>query len=692
MAPTQGTLIILDIGRNVSSAESKNQKSFFEEAKECTARIIERKIMSEGKNVIAIFLLGSKNTNNNMANQCEGAFKHIELLTEFKTPTWEMIKNLPDEPSKSKGDWFDALIVAADYYKNCTSGIQFSSKKIILMTNFKKLPAFDPESVNVVLNGFKEEKFEVDVLGPDIYSDEHNEESIQLARQFVESTDGVAETFENTMQYLMFHKKREIKATPWNVDLSFGNNIKIPVSAYKRIKDETVVKKWEKAVLDPVTNSTSASEAIVKTKEYINPDNKKVEHSQKISGYHYGQKIIPFSESDKLMLYQSGEKCLSVYGFTYAGNIKWQNLNGDGLHYVFGRKGDKKAQEAIRCLVECLHELKLVGIVRRVYNKNNAPTMFALFPVIDTNNFICLSMVALAFKEEIKQMSFPSTNLKKYQCTDEQVEAFVDLIKAMDLTKAYDDTFDDAEAFPIAECVSPSAQYMLDCIAYRAMNPGKPLPKPRQEIISLFEVPPLIAKNAKDPLDRIKKLFTLNKIEPKPKRNKNIGIDIDVLQPLADLKTDSSVSDIPKIQMPASKEPDEIKNIGTIDPIGDFKALKSQNKTLAELGPEMIKVIENLVQFNIDGNFIKVLEVIKFLRSEYAESDPSDYNSWLQKFKTESHSHNKTVFNLIIEKNAGFILKEENELSSYDNEYSHEESQLYENNTIPQSEIGRAHV
>lgn len=544
------------------------------------------------------------------------------------------------------------------------------------------------------IKGFKEEGYEVDILGPDIYSDEHDKESIQLARQFVESTDGATATFEHTMQYLLFHRKKAVKANPWNVDLSIGPNIKIPVSSYIRLKVEPALKKWMKAVKDPIANTTSTSETLVKIREFVNQDNEKVEQSDTIAGYHYGQKIVPFSECDKDMLYKSGEKCLSIYGFTNADNIQWQNLSGDGLQYVYARKDDKKAQEVLKCLVMNLHELNLVGIVRKVHNNNNAPKMFALLPVIDTN-FVCLSMIALIYKEDIKQMSFPSTNLKKHECTDEQVNAFVDLIKAMDLTKAYDETFDDSEAFPIAECYSPSAQYVFDCIAFRAMNPDKPLPKPRKEIMDLFEVPPMLVKNAKEPINKIKTLFTLNKVESKPKRKKDIGMDIDLLQPLIDMQSgldqnmkaeDAGVSDIPKVTMPAPEIPITVKNISTVDPVGNYKALKNQNKTLSELGPEMTKVIENLIIYNIDGNYSKAVDAMKYLRNDYVKDDPTNYNSWLQKFKLELHeSDKKNVLNLIMENKVGFILKEENALSTYDTEDSHEESQLYENDTIPQS-------
>ena len=99
---TQATLIILDIGRNVSTAEEKGEKSFFENAKECTARIIERKVLSQGKNLVGIILLGSKKTKNNMASQYDGAFKHIEVLSELQTPTWKMIRSLPEKVNKTR--------------------------------------------------------------------------------------------------------------------------------------------------------------------------------------------------------------------------------------------------------------------------------------------------------------------------------------------------------------------------------------------------------------------------------------------------------------------------------------------------------------------------------------------------------------------------------------------------------------
>lgn len=535
----------------------------------------------------------------------------------------------------------------------------------------------------------KDDNFEVDVIGPDIL-DDMAKGDIPLAQQFVEATNGATATFEYTMRYLLFHKKKGVSSRPWNVDLSIGPNIKIPVSTYIRLRDDSVVKSWHKAVKCPVTNKASTTEAFMTKKVFINAENQTAfqEDPELINGYQYGQSIdtIPFTELDKSMLYESGDKCLSVHGFTQASNLNWQNLTGDGLQYLFGRKGDKKAQQAVRCLVECLHEMNLVGIARRVYNKNNTPKMFALIPVIDTNNYVCLSMVPLCFKEDIKYMSFPATTFKKLNCTDAQVKGFVDLIKAMDLTKAYDETFDDAEALPIGETVSPFAQHMLDCIAFRAMNPDKPLPPPRDDIMNLFKMPPLIEKRSREPMEKLKSLFELVKVEKKERKKKVrfLPEPSNVIQ----ASQGNEVSDdleMVKIELPV-KPQNEIKRIGTLDPIGNYLALKSNEKPLADLAQEMTAALESMIKGNLDGNYTKAFDAMLFFRKECVDLDPSYYNNWLETFKEMLNYRKKhDIVGMISEKDANFILKSENNLSKYDTADGQQDSQLYENDTIPNS-------
>ncbi|CAH2092704.1 unnamed protein product [Euphydryas editha] len=678
----ESTVIILDIGRNVSEPEEKDGKSFFELARECTIRIIERKILSQGHNLLGIILLGSKNTKNNLATS--GCCKYIETYADLQYPTWQMIRDLPDKPSKARGNWFDALLVAADNFKTEISAIKPINKQIILMTNFLKPSHVDGSEVDLALSGLQEEGIQVDIIGLNVYSNENKNEDIEYAKKILEGTNGVSVTFEFTMRYLLFHKKKAVVPMNWNVDLNIGPSIKIPVSSYIRLKDEPIVKKWIKAIKDPVTNNISSTEYIAKNKFLFNTENKTVvDKDKKIKGYQYGEQVIPFPDCDSAMLYDSGQRSLSVYGFTKASNITWQCLNGDGLSYVFGRKGDKKAQNAIRCLVECLHELNLVGIVRRVYNKGNAPKMFALMPVIDPDNFFCLSMIGICYKEEIKNMSFPATDIKKYACSDEQVNAFVDFIKSMDLMQAYEESdFDETEAFPIAKMVSPSAQYVLDCIAFRALNPGKPLPQPRDDITMLFKVPPLVEKRSKQSLEKLKSLFVLNKVEIKREKK---TMDIDQIHCASICETfDTDMENIPKIDLNAFKKPDiRIKKIGTQNPIDDFDSLKKDGISMKDLTAQITAVIESMIYGNIDGNFTKPMEVMLHFRQECIKSEPSHYNNWLKNFRMELIDRKRdNIIKMIDEKELNYIIKSENSLSNIESD-SYDDSQLYENDTVP---------
>ncbi|XP_050665731.1 X-ray repair cross-complementing protein 5-like [Leptidea sinapis] len=680
MAPIkidQGTVIILDIGRNTSATSEKEDKCFFVYARECAARILERKILSQAKNYVGVILLGSKSYT--------GDFKHIEIIFELQTPTWQMIRNLPENASKTKGNWFDALIVAVDHFKNGVPGVKFMNRKIILMTNFKNPSLIEDDQMNKALFGLKEEEFEVDIIGPNIYSEDNKYIDIEYARNLVEGTNGATATFEYTMRYLLYHRKKATNPIPWNVDLSIGPNIKIPLSVYIKLKDEPVVKNWLKCVKDPITNTASTTEGILKNKIYINSENKSVidDSSNVIKGYSYGQQIIPFSDCDKSMLYEPGQKSLNVYGFTAANNVTWQCLNGDGLFYVFGQKGDKKAQFAVKCLAECLHELNLIGIVRRVYNNGNAPKMFALMPIIDAN-YVCLSMAEICYKENLKNITFPVTNIKKFSINDEQVLAFKNLIKSMDLTKAYEESeFDDTEAFPIGETVSPSAQYVLDCIAYRAMNPGKPLPSVRDDINMLSQIPPLIKKRSREPLEKIKKLFDLKKVEPKTKK-KSLPMDEDDQQNIDNNNDIMDIDEMPKININhLDKSIHDIKKVGTIDPLGDFNILIRHGKPFIELAKEMTQAIESIIYTNFDNNYDKAFEAMAHFRDKCVELDPTEYNSWLRNFKMELNLRkNDIVLNLITNKKVGYILKNENEESMYEKDDA--ESELYENDTVPE--------
>ena len=74
---------------------------------------------------------------------------------------------------------------------------------------------------------------------------------------------------------------------------------------------------------------------------------------------------------------------------------------------------------------------------------------------------------------------------------------------------------------------------------------------------------------------------------------------------------------------------------------------------------------------------------MSYFRAECVKSEPSHYNNWLKKIKiifTNRQKHN--IIDIINENKLGYILANENSLSDIITEIS-EESQLYENDTVP---------
>ncbi|XP_013179734.1 PREDICTED: X-ray repair cross-complementing protein 5-like [Papilio xuthus] len=636
---TQGTVIIFDIGPNTLVLDG-NDKSFFQRSKEFITRVIERKIITLDKEPLALFLMGCENAGISCVN-----FK-------FEIPSWNMIRNLPCEPTENTADWFESLTYAVNLFttKNIDCKTEIINKRIILLTNFMTASSITEDKKEKIKNQLVNENFQVDVIGCDLFEEPCTDSDKNLAKIIVNDTNGVNILFDDAMRQLNFYKKKHVAGNPWLVDLCIGPNINIPISSYIRTQKETPLKTWKEAIRDPLTNRASTVLRVNKKKLYINAENKVVNNKDIVKGVHYGGTIIPLLSLDVNFNYIAESKSLNIYCFTSASNLKWENLNYDSLSYIFGRKDDKNACNTIRCLAECLMARNLIAIARGLKKKNCAPRMYALMPVKENKS---LSMVGICYKEEIKHMIFPQTECKKFTCSREQIDAFKDLIKAMNLNT---DELEGSEAFEFSKVPSPYAQYAYDSIVFRANNPDKPLPKPRDDIINLFQVPTLIKMRVTELIEKLKSLFVLNKINANQIDNSEAMVVTDDVE---NIKTESI-------------EYIESKSIGTVNPINDYNLLLSLGRPLNTISQEMSNAIETLFNSNSDQHKCKAIDAMLFFRAESVKDNPIFYNKWLKGFKMELIDRKKDdIIKLIEEKEMDFILNNENELSelkSVDNE------------------------
>lgn len=110
-------MIILNIGRVTASFDDvPEDQSFMEKAKLCLFKLLERNIFVKPKDEVAIFLMGTDESNNALY-QNHGGYEHISNATGFVVPTWDLLKILRNDIQHTQNDtdWLDALIVAIDF-------------------------------------------------------------------------------------------------------------------------------------------------------------------------------------------------------------------------------------------------------------------------------------------------------------------------------------------------------------------------------------------------------------------------------------------------------------------------------------------------------------------------------------------------------------------------------------------------
>lgn len=510
---------------------------------------------------------------------------------------------------------------------------------------------------------YRENNLELIVIGPDIWGDDlhdkpkdtEQQKSELLLKTMVTDLDATTCSFEEAIEQLIFHKRKSTKPMPWNVDLTIGTKISIPISGYGKIRDDKTVGQWRKWYKNPIENTFDSYWITSKVNYYMKEDNTaEVDELDIVRGYMYGQTIIPYTKMDAEMEYKSGPRCLSVFGFTDKSNINWNNLTGDGITYVVARKDDDNAKVALDAFVTTLDNLKKVAIARKVYNNNGAPHMNVLIPVIEEDHK-CLSMINLAYKEDYRRIAFPSLDKEKFRSDSEQIKAVDSLIESLNLSLVFEEN---KEYFPIENSVNPSIQNFFDTLSYRALHPDEPLPPQRPEVQDLLQIPEPFVKMMDEPIKSIKKNFELI-VHEKVKTGKYWVNQY--LKQEDDAPTASTSVPAKTNVTVASVMASQTTQVGTIQPADDFKELVSQGEPLVAVSEQMIDVIERLVFQTLDTNYNKPLLALKTLREECVAHNPSIFNNWIVQMKTVLLERSKeSFFTFVIDQKLGLISKEEN--------------------------------
>lgn len=116
----EGTIILLDVGENTLDSSSKDGDSFFQRAKGCVSKIIQKKIFAKPTDEIAVLLMGADDTFNDLNRSMEG-FENIVEMIPLQMPTWDMVRRVDElKVCDNSSDWVDGLVVALNFAKNET--------------------------------------------------------------------------------------------------------------------------------------------------------------------------------------------------------------------------------------------------------------------------------------------------------------------------------------------------------------------------------------------------------------------------------------------------------------------------------------------------------------------------------------------------------------------------------------------
>ncbi|XP_062609734.1 X-ray repair cross-complementing protein 5-like [Saccostrea cucullata] len=684
-ANKEAIAIVLDIGPSMNNAPP-GEETPLQTAVDAIKMILQRKMFSESKDEVSLVLFGTPTTDNPLADG--ESYENISIVRPLGVVDFDFLQQVQNDitPSNMSADFIDALVVAMDHLVNATQGKKgFGSKRLILLSDLGG--EFGKDQIDTIIAGIKNSGTELNVIGPDIDDDEDDDsekpgpsgaanghqkaktrqqrEGEAMLRRILEEVEGECYNFSEALPALSYFQMRQVRPTPWKVQLEVTSDVKIPVCSYIKIKDFKV-KSFKKVY----AKDEDAAIDTLRTYHKNDEEETEVEKEDIVEGHRYGTTLVPMSEDDKLNMKYKAEKCLKTLGFTKAENIKRHHFMGDNTHYVVADKDDEAAVVALSALINALYETNMAMIVRKVYSAATAPKLGCLMPHIKSS-YECLIYVELPFMEDIRQYTFGSLPLKvetqankKYKPTDAQLEAINELINETDLSQAAEDEDGEkTEALKPKLIFNPYFQRLYQCLQHRALEPHEPLPELSPLIANSLKPPQEVVTRCEAQCDKIKELFKLEVVKKKEdKTGENMFKQKEEEEPSSKkVKLDDDLGG-----GLAGMTKADVTEVGTVTPVDDFITLINQRDAdrFEEASKQMQQRVEQLVTDSFGPQFYgKASDCLKALREQsIKKSEPTLYNNFMKKFKDFLIEKGRRDFwELIVDEKLGLITKTESE-------------------------------
>ncbi|XP_071810860.1 X-ray repair cross-complementing protein 5-like isoform X4 [Apostichopus japonicus] len=670
----EAIVICLDVGPMMSQSPP-GYCSDLETAIDVISKILQRKLFSESKDEVCLVLFGTPDTANNLS---DNGYDNITEARPMGMVDLDLLQYVKSEipPSNLSADFLDALTVSMDIIHKVTDapGSKFTASRVILCSNLGG--EFSQDKQENIIQAIKGLKTEINFIGPSNLGGDDSEDgggpdqagpSTSGKRQgkpktpqqnlgerqmmeIIEEVDGDAYSFGDVMPLLSFFETKPVRQTPWKCNLEIGNNLKVPVCGYIRVK-QAAAKSW-KSVFEKGANKQYTPKGV--TSFHLNDEEEtEVEEDDIVEGHRYGSDVIPISKEDKAnMDYKLPGKMLQVLGFTKSENVKRHQYMGRSVFAFVADPNDDHGGVAFSAIVKALYETNSVAIVRRGATARSQPKLACLVPHIKVK-YESLLFFELPYAEDLRTYTFPSiTENEKFKPSEEQLQAVDKLIDSMDLMGENgepdddDDDEGDNEMLKPKEILNPVFQRLYQCLLHRALNPNDTIQEIDEMLKASLERPQAVSASSCQAVEEMQKVF---KLEVTKKSDKGTGENVfGVINQNGDApKTAAPAPDNADVTM-ADMAQGAITEVGSVNPVSDFQKLvkDADDTTFKRVCKEMQNRIHQLVLESFGSQFFKkALDCLKSLRTETCQrKEPDLFNTFLRDTKQKLKSTSKTAF------------------------------------------------
>ncbi|KAF9276786.1 X-ray repair cross-complementing protein 5 [Mortierella alpina] len=552
MASKEATIYILDVGPTLKAKREGSSISRHEETKQVLLALLANKVHMNRKTVyVSVVLVGSKNTNNDLATLDENGadYQFVDVLQPLGIATLDLMKGVQDdvELGETMGDCMDGLIVSLDMMTKFCKKLKYQ-KKIYIITDASA--ALNTEGLEHITPTLKEDGIELNVIGTDFDGDGESKpksttqaENEEFFKNLCEETSGnIFSLEEATEQLSEFHTKKVKPTAVYRGTLDLGDpeshpdaSLSIPVHMYPAtmVLKLPTAKKYSKLsesvsaddLPDGHTGNVNLSRAykLKVTADMADGDTDsedvEVPADSLEKAYMYGKTIVPIRAVDLEAYKLRTAKSLTILGFFKAHFFRREWLLSN-IYSVFSAPGDSRALVELSGLLFGLEEKASMALCRYVRVEDAEPKLGVLWHHIGIDHK-CLYFGQVAFSEDIRRYVFASLSdiqtasgkkVEKHKllATPESIEACKEFISALNLKPSEEEEYLKPE-----ETFNPAVQRHKQLVEFRALNPDKNKPLPPLNPILEAQLRPIpeLEINAQPAADNLIRLWDIKKVE-----------------------------------------------------------------------------------------------------------------------------------------------------------------------------------